>query len=399
MPPTAGGSCDKIVPDPKSHPCAPFRFHISIAGGNLMPLRRSAVPLATIFAAVLICAYHVRAREPAEYVQGRVIIKLKSWVSAADVAGVKRGLHARFLDRFNNIGAELWTLESTSVADAVELGRQDPRIEYIEPDYILQTAETIPNDPSFPEQWGMLNTGQSGGTPGSDVSAVHAWALETGEDVLVGVIDTGVDRNHPDLAENIYTNPGEIPGNGIDDDNNGFIDDVHGWDFRNDDNDPEDSVGHGTHVAGTIGAVGNNGIGVAGMSWRVKILPIKFLGIHGGTTSDAVRSIEYATMMGVRLTNNSWGGSGASVALEEAIEDAGDHGILFVAAAGNIAIDNDIVPYFPSSINLDNIIAVTGTNADDNLSSTSNFGKNSVDIGAPGFRIMSTIPGGGATAR
>ncbi|MCH7548988.1 MAG: S8 family serine peptidase, partial [Candidatus Krumholzibacteriota bacterium] len=360
-----------------------------------MPLRRSAVPLAAISAVALVCAFHVRAQGPADYVQGRVIVKVKDWVSAASVARIKSSLDAEFLARFNDIGAELWILEGTSVADAVDLYRFDSRIAYIEPDYILQTAGTIPDDPRFPEQWGMLNTGQFGGTPGADISAVQAWALETGEDVLVGVIDTGVDWNHSDLAENIYTNPGEIPGNGIDEDNNGFIDDVHGWDFRNGDNEPDDDVGHGTHVAGTIGAVGNNGIGVAGMSWRVKILPIKFLDRFGGTTSDAVQSIEYATMMGVRIINNSWGGPGQSMALRAAIEDAGNRGILCVAAAGNTALDNDIIPFFPSSFDLDNIVAVASTTDSDDPSFFSNFGKNSVDLSAPGFRILSTVPGNG----
>ncbi|MEJ2721493.1 MAG: S8 family serine peptidase, partial [bacterium] len=202
------------------------------------------------------------------------------------------------------------------------------------------------------------------------------------------------DWHHIDLADNIYTNPGEIPGNGIDDDGNGFVDDVHGWDFVNNDNDPYDDAGHGSHVAGTIAAVGNNGIGVVGVSWSAKILPIKFLNSGGsGSTADAILSVEYATLMHVRLTNNSWGGGGFSTALRDAIEAAGDEGILFVAAAGNYGENTDIYPHYPSSYDLDNIISVANTTDRDLLSGSSNYGAVTVDLGAPGTNILSTFPG------
>ena len=179
------------------------------------------------------------------------------------------------------------------------------------------------------------NTGQSGGTPGADISAVEAWDITTGSSsVLVAVIDEGIQITHPDLAANIWLNPGEIVGNGIDDDGNGFIDDINGWDFFNNDNSVFDGASddHGTHVAGTIGAVGNNGTGVTGVNWNVTIMALKFLGPTGGSTSDAISAIEYAADKGVRVTSNSWGGGGFSQALKDAI-DACD--CIFVAAAGN----------------------------------------------------------------
>ncbi|MCK4776497.1 MAG: S8 family serine peptidase, partial [Candidatus Krumholzibacteria bacterium] len=281
-----------------------------------------------------------------------------------------------------------------SVQDAISLYQNDPRVEYIEPNYYIYADDTFPNDPRFPEMWGLHNTGQTGGTPDADIDAPEGWDFETGEGILVGNIDTGTDWQHQDLADNIYENPNEIPNNGIDDDGNGFIDDVRGWDFVNNDNNPMDDNGHGTHTAGTIGAVGNNGIGVVGVNWRAVIMPVKFLSASGGgTTANAIKSVEYTTMMGMNLTNNSWGGGGFSQALKDAIDDAGAQGILFVAAAGNGASDTDIFPHYPSSYDSDNIISVANTTHNDLLSGLSNWGLTTVDLGAPGSSILSTQPG------
>jgi len=220
----------------------------------------------------------------------------------------------------------------------------------VEPDYFVYAIEST-NDPRLLELWGLHNTGQTGGSTDKDIDAKEAWDLQTGsKNVLVGVIDTGIDRNHEDLRENMWVNPNEIAGNGVDDDQNGYVDDLHGWDFYNNDNNPDDDNAHGTHCAGTIGAVGNNGKGVVGVNWNVSMVGLKFLGgSGGGYLSDAVKAISYATKIGVDLTSNSWGGGGFSSSMKNAIDEAANAGIGFVAAAGNHAGDNDAYPSYPAS--------------------------------------------------
>jgi subtilisin family serine protease len=259
----------------------------------------------------------------------------------------------------------------------------------------LVFADAMPSDPSFGSLWGLHNTGQSSGLEDADIDAPEAWSLSTGSrDVIVGVIDSGIDHFHPDLSANMWTNPGEIPGNGIDDDGNGYKDDLRGWDFYGDDDDPMDENGHGTHCAGTIGAVGDNGTGVAGVNWEVSLVGLRFLSAGGsGSTSDAVEAVNYARKLGLSLTSNSWGGGSYNATLEQAIRSAGEAGQLFVAAAGNDATDNDLTPHYPSSYALDNVIAVASTTRADALSSFSCFGRTTVDLAAPGTDILSTIPG------
>ena len=269
----------------------------------------------------------------------------------------------------------------------------------IEPDVAIRPT-AVPNDPSFREQWGLRNTGQSGG---ADIAAVSAWDVTTGSrSVVVAVIDSGFDYTHPDLAANVWRNPGEVPGDGIDNDGNGFVDDVHGWDFANDDADPMDDDGHGTHVAGTIGAVGDNGVGVTGVAWQVSIMGLKFLDADGsGYTSDAIAAISYATRMrrefGVNVvaTNNSWGGGDRSLALRAAIAEGGAAGILFVTAAGNDGGNGDRRANYPANEDLDAVITVTATNRSNKLPSFATFRPVHVDLAAPGVAIRSTIPGGG----
>ncbi|HEX2955370.1 MAG TPA: S8 family serine peptidase, partial [Chitinispirillaceae bacterium] len=285
---------------------------------------------------------------------------------------------------------KLYSSGKNAVLSAIQQISKDPNVEYAEPDYIVKAINT-PDDKYFNQLYAMNNQGQTGGTIDADIDAVEAWDSFTGnpDEILIGVIDTGIDYLHPDLTDNIWKNPGEVPDNGIDDDGNGFIDDYYGWDFAYDDNNPDDQYGHGTHCSGTIAGKGNNGIGVAGVMWNARVMAIKFLDDFGsGTTSDAIDAVNYATTMNVQVTNNSWGGGGYSQALEEAIASSG----IFVAAAGNNGSDNDEWPEYPASYTLDNIISVAATDHNDSLAYFSCYGQNSVDLSAPGVDILSTLP-------
>ncbi len=292
------------------------------------------------------------------------------------------------------------TTPGAAPADVAAWAATAAGVATIEPDYLI-TGAGVPNDPSFGQLWGLSNTGQSGGLRDADIDAPEAWDVTTGSrDVVVAVIDTGVDYRHRDLAANAWRNPGEVAGDGIDNDGNGFVDDVYGWDFANNDADPLDDQGHGTHVAGTIGAVGNNGTGVVGVSWNVSIMGLKFLGANGsGSTSGAVAAINYATRMrrdfGINIvaTNNSWGGGGSSAALRDAIAAGGRAGILFVAAAGNEATNIDVTPAYPASYMDAAVISVAATDRSNNLANFSNYGVTGVDLAAPGVAIYSTVPG------
>jgi len=272
----------------------------------------------------------------------------------------------------------------------------DKDVAGFEQDEIHQVA-AVSNDPRRSELWGLDNTRDA------DIDAPAAWDITTGSrSVVVAVVDTGVDYNHPDLAANIWTNPGEIPGNGRDDDGNGFVDDVHGYNFAYNTSDPMDDQGHGTHVSGTIAAVGNNGVGVVGVNWSASIMALKFLDSSGsGYTSDAVRAINYATMMrtrygmNVRVMNHSWGGPGFSTALHDAIQASGTAGILNSVAAGNSSANIDSSPSYPAAYDCTNMITVAATTSQDQLASFSNWGPTSVDVAAPGYQILSTVPNSG----
>ena len=304
-------------------------------------------------------------------------------------------------------GMQVVQVSGSSLEDAMRTYESDPDVQYVEPDYkitvnpienvgetasvrSLQAAgSSYPNDPGYPDQWGLYNTAN----PGADISAPLAWGGTTGSSgVIVALIDTGVDYTHPDLAANIWTNPVEVI-NGIDDDNNGYIDDVRGWNFVSKTNDPMDDNGHGTHCAGTIAAVGNNGIGIAGVTWSTKIMPLKFLDSKGsGYTSDAISAILYANKMGVPIISNSWNGNGNSQSLKEAIDASG---AVIICAAGNKGENSDINPQYPAAFTSDNIISVAGSTPQDTLASFSNYGPVSVDLAAPGDKIYSTSNSGG----
>ena len=275
-------------------------------------------------------------------------------------------------------------------------------VEYAEPNYILEVNNFRSNDPMFNQLWGMKNTGQRDvdgqyGKVDTDINVVPLWekGITGSRDIKVAIIDTGVQWNHPDLKANIYTNPSEIDGNGIDDDGNGFVDDVHGWNFITNTGNSNDDHDHGTHCAGTIGGVGNNGIGVAGVNWAVSILPLKFLSADGsGTLEAAVEAIQYATLMQVNVMSNSWGGGGFSQTMYDAIEAASTKGILFVAAAGNDGKSNDSDPSYPASYENDNVVSVAAIDNAEKLAYFSNYGSKTVDVAAPGVNILSTVKDG-----
>ncbi|MBX7136171.1 MAG: S8 family serine peptidase [Fimbriimonadaceae bacterium] len=265
-----------------------------------------------------------------------------------------------------------------------------------ERDWIVTIQQTFPNDPMFSQLYGMHNTGQTGGTADADIDAPTAWAIQTGSsNVKVAVIDTGVDYTHPDLAANAWTNPGEVAGNNVDDDGNGYVDDIHGYDFLNNDGNPMDDNSHGTHCSGTIGGVGNNGVGVVGVSWNVRIIGVKFLSAGGsGSISNAILCTDYARIVGSHVMSNSWGGGGFSQLMLDAITRADQAGILFVAAAGNNGSNNDSTTFYPASYNssVGNMLAVGASTHNDTRASFSNYGANTVDIFAPGENIVSSVP-------
>jgi subtilisin family serine protease len=330
-----------------------------------------------------------------EYVADELLVKFRPGAPDGKADEARRAVGATVLKAFPQIGARHWRLPpGLDVARAVQVLSSNPNVEYAEPNYVV-TADAFPNDASRGDLWGLHNLAQSGGQVDTDIDAPEAWDISTGTGVVVGVIDSGIDYMHEDLAANIWTNPNEIAGNSVDDDNNGYIDDVRGWDFVNQDNDPIDDYGHGTHTAGTIGAVANNGVGVAGVAWDVKVMPLKFLSAGGtGTTADAASAVLYAASFKdsagnnvVRVTNNSWGGGKRSSTLQDAIASSG---ALFIASAGNSASSQ---VQYPAGYPIDNVISVAATDHADGLASFSSFGSSWVDLGAPGVNVLSTYRG------
>ena len=320
-------------------------------------------------------------------IQANVVEEIKT--EAISVANARKGVPTGDLLL---VESKLGTLE------AIERLRNMPEIEYAEPNWIYQHFATS-NDPYFTsgQLWGMSANGNQFGS-----RAATSWAAnKTGSStVYIGIIDEGYMYTHEDLAANAGVNPGEIPGDGIDNDGNGYVDDIYGWDFDGNNSSLFDGTGddHGTHVAGTIGGVGGNGIGVAGVVWNVKMIGAKFLGSRGGTTSNAIKAVDYFTDLKTRhglnivATNNSWGGGGYSQALKDAIDRANAAGILFIAAAGNSGTNNDATAAYPSGYTSENVIAVASITSTGGLSSFSQYGATTVDIGAPGSGIWSTVP-------
>ncbi len=338
---------------------------------------------------------------PFSHAPDEVLVRFKKNVPPGQIKAVHSRMGAIAVTNYRRIGnlSRVKLFKGRSVRKAVDAYRKDPNVLYAEPNYIIQ-AQVTPDDTRFSELWAMDNTGQNGGAPDADIDAVEAWDIETGsKDVVVAVIDTGVDYTHSDLADNMFYNSADCNADGIDDDGNGYIDDCHGIDAINNDSDPMDDHYHGTHVAGTIGADGNNGDGVAGVNWDVSIIACKSLDIDGyGTIADAVECLDYISVMkdrGVNIvaTNNSWGGGYYSQALVDAIEEHRARGILFVSAAGNYGGNNDSLLFYPCSYDVDNIICVANTDRFDHKNASSNYGKGTVHLLAPGTEILSTAPG------
>ena len=338
---------------------------------------------------------------------GELIIRTRPSFGLASEGSVVDSLGAKVIDEFDtpegilkSEAGEFLHLKlpaGTSVEDAMDQLADDDRVEFAVPNTIY-TLETMQGDPEIDKLWGIHNEGQTGGKVDADVDAPEAWTIHSGRTQSEGapitaVIDSGIDYNHPDLKANMWTNPGEIAGDGIDNDGNGVIDDVHGYSAIHDHGDPMDGMGHGTHCAGTIGAVGNDGNGISGVAQKANLMAVKIFDDEGSTDAAAiVRGIQYATKMGARITSNSWGGMVPSAAIKQAFADSP---ALHIVAAGNSGFNNDWLPSFPANYDLDNIVAVAATDHNDEIANFSQYGKRNVDLGAPGVDIYSTIPGGG----
>lgn len=347
-------------------------------------------------------------KKKAAYKPDTILVRFKPGASEEAKGKAQKELKATQVKKFHFVDGlvSVKLPPGRSIEDAIAQILKNPNVLYAEPDYEL--APTSTNDSSWNELWGLENTGQTvnytPGTVDADMNIPEAWSNggTTGSsDIIIGVIDTGVNYNHPDLNANLWRNPNEIAGNNIDDDNNGFIDDVYGANTITGSGDPMDGHSHGTHVAGTIAAVGSNGTGITGVNQSAKVVSCKFLPDSGsGSTTDAIECLQYMydlKQAGVNLvvTNNSWGGGGYSASLEAAIDAHRQAGIVFVAAAGNDNTNNDSGAHYPSNYFLPNIIAVAATDQNDNRASFSNYGLRSVHVAAPGVNIYSTIHSSG----
>lgn len=354
----------------------------------------------------------------AKFKEGELLIKFKANVAQKTLLKTHAGAGAVLLKSYDIVPnlQHVRLPAGMTVQQAVEQYMADPNVEYAEPNYVRCAASTDAADPYFiPQQWSLHNTGTfANGTLGADIKAREAWDLTRGDrKFVVAVLDSGIDYNHPDLVSNIWTNSGETGLadariNGVDDDLNGFIDDWRGWNFTDGNNDPFDDIGHGTHVSGIIGAVGNNHIGIAGVMWNVRVMPLKIFkadstidslcGSATGFVADEIAAIQYAWENGANVINGSFRtGLDYCLAEYDAIAEAGTHGVLFVASAGNETHNIDFDLRTPAIYDLPNVITVAATDQNDRLATFSNFGPKSVHIAAPGVNILSTVPPGFVT--
>ncbi len=352
----------------------------------------------------------VQPRQP-EHVPGEILVQLRSGglrSQALVTQTLRQALGGVSIRSIQGLATDSQVQKIVLTRDE-DMGRalgalkQNEAVRVAEPNWVIRALESgVPNDPEFGKLWGLRNQGQADaagqvGTAGSDVNLLPLWqrGFTGSKNVVVAVIDTGIDWTHPDLVDNLYTNAAEVAGNGKDDDGNGFVDDIHGWNFNANTANSSDDHDHGTHCAGTIGAMGNNSQGVAGVNWNVTLMPIKFLSASGsGSSEGAINSINYARQMKVNIMSNSWGGGGFSQIMQDSITAARDQGILFVAAAGNDAADNDASASYPASYPVDNVVSVAASDNQDKIANFSNYGKTKVHVAAPGVRILSTTKGG-----
>jgi len=363
----------------------------------------SVVVLILSFTPSLLLANHCGELNPcSEY-----LVKFSPSTSLETIGALLRREDLLILDHFGR--TQIYHLVGDPDGSREEVIRRlnaDPSVVYAEPNPTIEVQRT-PNDPMFLEQWALRNTGQVGGVAGADLGMAEVWEDVLGSpQMIVAVIDSGIDYLHEDLVSNMWVNPREVPGNHTDDDGNGLIDDIYGYNFLDENGDPKDYEYHGTHVAGIIGAKGNNGIGITGISWNVKLMAIKITGNSGtGSLSDIIRAIDYAVDHGAKVINMSWGFSSSltglptnpalepNQALRNALVAADESGVIVIAAAGNYTTNIDQRPFYPAAYSVGNLISVAATTPSDTLATFSNYGATAVDLGAPGQTIVSTYPG------
>ncbi len=360
----------------------------------------------------------IAVKRPAEEKEPEVLVKLRPNVSLSEIKKIAAKNNDRVedeiesvkglisIDDLDNLTAEKVAAQYAAMSDVITYAEVNNKIE-LAPIDILSPSDLLhrvndpsvsvlmPNDPMFKDQWALNNVGQNGGKSESDIRAIKAWLKTQGSsEIVVAVLDSGVDYTHTDLAANMWVRPDNVPV--YRDDELGTFDDLRGFNAADNQSDPMDDNGHGTHCAGIIGAEGNNDEGITGINWKVEIMPLKFMGRGGfGTTKDAIEAINYAidrkrAGVNVKVINASWGSTLSSKALEDTIRAAGEEGILFVAASGNSSTNNDRRPHYPSNYNLPNVISVAALDRTDNLASFSNFGAKTVHVAAPGRDILST---------
>lgn len=348
---------------------------------------------------------------PAEqFVEGEAIVTFKESADFVAAQGTLKGHSLQFARHFAFLSQQcrrhsgLVRADNRTTAQLISELSADPDVDVAEPNYLRWVSSSVPNDTLFSQLWGLQNTGQSvngtAGTAGDDIRFVSAWSMAqtSATPAVVAVVDTGVDFTHPDLAPNMWTNPGETPGNSVDDDANGYADDVYGYDFVDDLAMPSDSGFHGSHVAGIVAATGNNLLGVVGVNYQAQIMALRVSNDGDTMTSAAIiEAIQYATMMknrGVKVVaiNASFGGGGYNSTERAAIQAAGNAGIIFCAAAGNSSLNHDVTADYPASYRLTNMIVVAASGQNDALASFSDYGATTVDLAAPGVNILSTVP-------